>query len=927
MKPHPNLVTALVLALLAAGHLPSACAGESAPQPYAGIGDTALRAEIMRRQDLLLQRDDSEVRQIVTELPRAEEAYRRLMGNVLGLYKSALTQLALESKELKQIEELRQEHTSLWLEAKAAGLLLTDEQLRLWQQHKSATRVINGVPWEVMTFDPALAEKANDIRRRQWEILRKWDEVAKAYAENQDQDQLKQINQLLDQRYAAAHAYWNQHYARKKRLREIFGAGRHEHLLGTSRHVAWTKFRSSDFVLSAEQLPGIGIELKYPRAFQLPKEFSAPPPPEEFRVLWDGRALLERCLEDEKMAAEAEGELLWFERNRYWLEVYEVVRAILAAPGEPFLDAANKDLSAWEQVTTAYGGFLELMTVDMAEGVWEASKSLTEKALAITADTIFDPGGQIQGLLKFGQETADAMAAVGKDTLLRIPTQDAFPDTPQGRLEYLKALETYQDDAQAIAQALKPINDRWHGCVETAAEALNVFLAGYGIKAGGKLLLEKQANVRARIAEYAEKARLRREANQKANQILEERPGAVEPEVRQKAEEFKKTQDELSKAAEEYADIDADLFEQMEQIERKQAQTEVPPELKESIQEASSRHKSDYTSPEGPPPDGTGILFTEGTKFFETKGYIGGGEFGKVFDLGDGRVIKTFYERTDGMLTDPMANMQREAAGARLIEEAGIHVAEIIESGKLADGTPYMVKELIPRESILTNYLKANDCALPAGHQQALLDLVAKMANNKVFAGDLNTANIYFREVGGVVEAAMLEADFMKTKPNMSAHEVMEAQLNVLTDTSGHNVLAKGILEQEFPEFPGLSGSAGPFANILDAKAVDLFCKRHGIRCDADALLQSGDVLAKELCKTDIKPKKRRGAGATEPLAIEKVPEALSELDKLGEGFKLTSEDWASFDIEEMLKQEKPSDTPIGPVAPPDQPEVEGNPQ
>lgn len=210
------------------------------------------------------------------------------------------------------------------------------------------------------------------------------------------------------------------------------------------------------------------------------------------------------------------------------------------------------------------------------------------------------------------------------------------------------------------------------------------------------------------------------------------------------------------------------------------AESEVPPEARSRIENEFRTSGGDY-APSSAPKAAETFRTADGRTLQGDK-WLGGGAFAEVWRLGESQqAMKVFTGR------DALADMMREAESAKNAP-AGVHVAEIVEQGVLPDGRPYMVKELIPEGDILANYLKGHEYKLTAEYSTALLDLVKRLADGRVFAGDLHPGNIYFRRLpNGSIEAALVEGDFIKKaadfqrlNPNMTSQQIMEVQFNVV---------------------------------------------------------------------------------------------------------------------------------------------------
>lgn len=871
---------------------------------YASLSDEALQAEILRRSKALLMGNAPEVETVMMELAQAPRRYRTLVGRILGLYKSAQIQLTVDAPELREIEELRRQHTELMEEARAAGLLLTDQQQALWDQHRSDKLVINGVPWECMTFDAETATKAMGFRRRQWDLLLQMEKKAKEYAEKAYEDDIKRVNRHLEKRYLAALDYRDNHQGWRKRLRALAKApsGDYEHLLGTRPNAAWASLRARAFRLPADKIPGMDVVLLAPVKLQLAPTLPLPELPDEFRMLWDGEKIYERWKAVKEEAAAADRWMLWLESHHTLLRSCDILRSFVAAPWDPSVAAWRRGENFSNALLAGFPRFGQHFTWDMLVGMCESAERLGTGAWNGAAAAANDPGDVLRDLWEAAKSAPGKWKTLLDANSLFIPIQDDFDDTPEGRLAYLAALDKYQDDAQGLMTELKPINEELDKAINLSMDALNVFLLARGIRGGGGYFLANQARWRQNTAKWMENLGLRRQGKSKAQEISDN-PSAYTREARQAAEEYMKKEEEVGKKAEEGAEIEDAFWEEMY---GRETRPDLPPEVQQRIEQRAAEYSSDYTPPANP--RGPATFRAKDGQVFEAVEHIGQGEFGDVYRLADGTVLKVFKEGTADHLTDPLANMQREVAGAELAEQAGVHVTNLEgKSGVLADGTPYIIKELVPPENILGNYLRDNHYNLPASYQQAVLDLVQKLSEAKLFGGDLNMNNIYFRTMAdGSAKACLLEGDFIKAKPNMSAQQVLEANLNVLVAT-GDVSMAIAIIRAEFPEVTGLVGSAGALTDIIHYRVAELFKERYGVRCDFEAMLRASDAMAENLL--EFKPKaKTSGTGLAE------LKKDMPKIDEHWEQYGLDAVDVVPENIFELPKVE---DVPIGPEPPP----------
>lgn len=344
------------------------------------------------------------------------------------------------------------------------------------------------------------------------------------------------------------------------------------------------------------------------------------------------------------------------------------------------------------------------------------------------------------------------------------------------------------------------------------------------------------------------------------------------------------------------ADSLAELQDLVKQELERRAETGLPPEVSSRI-ENEFRTSGGDCSPSSAPKAAETFTTADGRALQGDK-WLGGGAFADVWRLGESQqAMKVFTGR------DALADMMREAESAKNVP-AGVHVAEIIENGVLPDGRPYMVKELIPQGDILANYLKGHEYKLTADYSTALLDLVKRLADGRVFAGDLHPGNVYFRRLpNGSLEAALVEADFIKKaadfqslNPNMTPQQIMDMQFNIVMNKG---YMTGAIVNREFPRIT----TSGGFADILDPTAVELFQKTYGLELDIMKLYGSLGPMADNLAAIEPKPKSR-GTGLAD------FKREMPKLDEQWQQYGLRAEDAVSENIFELPKIELPNVNP-----------------
>ncbi|MCK5806538.1 MAG: hypothetical protein KAI66_27155, partial [Lentisphaeria bacterium] len=119
-----NISLALLFAL---SSTPLRAADSALPE---GVTKDELRAEILRRQSILLTHDASDVLPLMTELAGAKKTYGKLAGEYLIFFRNVLEQVYVNEELLTRMEDLHKEHEQLKKDAEREGVLLSDEIAR-----------------------------------------------------------------------------------------------------------------------------------------------------------------------------------------------------------------------------------------------------------------------------------------------------------------------------------------------------------------------------------------------------------------------------------------------------------------------------------------------------------------------------------------------------------------------------------------------------------------------------------------------------------------------------------------------------------------------------------------------------------------------------------------------------------------------------
>ena len=783
----------------------------------AGFPCEAVRAEIVRRQAVLLARPTEEVSGILAKLVDAPTQYKKLVAQYLGTYKSAFEQVFVSNRLMNRLVQLKKDHAKLKEEAQQAGVLLPDHiaaMVRKGGDRSPAGPKIYGIPIEAMTMDRTLAAKAQDIRDRQWKLEDEYLEGVKEYEKEYGAQQMGSINRLLETRHREVTTYRDEHKARQDRIKEMFNSGYYDHCLGTNRAASYAALRCPAFRISLSDVPGMRIELKYIRKFQLPKRAVAPPIFGSFNVVYDGDRLIKVKLETEKISAEADEWLLILERGHGVFTLFDTARAIFAAPWQPGADAVwDPNMSFNEKMNAGVYGFGKVLTYDIVVATYDSAVRLLERG-----PHLLDPVEQVQVAIDSLKERAKAYDAYFKSEA-HLPDPQKFGETPDGRLEYLRAIQDYRGKIDQELEALKPVNKRIDQTVQDVTDILVVYAAGKGAKSIKQVIKGSAQKRGVQFLEYKKTLRRQTELSHKSRQLLNDPQLARQnPKPVELAKEFEQSKQSLVEIQKTKVRANKEFGETATKVGEKQASTPPDPQKAQAWDALLKELDSDYKPPAHP--EGPQTVRTATGKELHLRKQLGGGTVGKVYDAGDGTVVKTFMKTQK----PAKVNWERDVKGTKLLEKNGLDVVKIEKTGLLEDGTPYLTKQTIDvgmtLEKLVENPKVGGAGRLPVEYQQALLDLVERTMDKGIFAGDINPGNIVYQKVhGGGVKARYLEGDFVKKWSGGDRSKLLESQINQMVQKDPRG-LAKVMDETG-------GGSSGTLKNVLDPDLVTKFREKY----------------------------------------------------------------------------------------------------
>ncbi len=109
-------------------------------------------------------------------------------------------------------------------------------------------------------------------------------------------------------------------------------------------------------------------------------------------------------------------------------------------------------------------------------------------------------------------------------------------------------------------------------------------------------------------------------------------------------------------------------------------------------------------------------------------------------------------------ISESIVSLKAEKEASEILKKAGIEHTEILETGKLKDGSYFSVqRRLKPEEIPAEKLIKMQGGKLTPEQQLALLELIDKLNRHGILYGDLKPANIYFRKVDGGWVAGILD--------------------------------------------------------------------------------------------------------------------------------------------------------------------------
>ncbi len=130
-------------------------------------------------------------------------------------------------------------------------------------------------------------------------------------------------------------------------------------------------------------------------------------------------------------------------------------------------------------------------------------------------------------------------------------------------------------------------------------------------------------------------------------------------------------------------------------------------------------------------------------------------------------VLKEFRKGQEG-------GLQREIAGAKLLDGAGLEYARIRGTARAPGGPPMLVKEYIGpggrvNGMMLDDFLAKNNHVLPKGVRDAVVDYTRRANKRGLILTDFKPGNIYVYKVGNRYRIGLIEADGVVRVTNATA--------------------------------------------------------------------------------------------------------------------------------------------------------------
>jgi putative intracellular protease/amidase len=744
-----NLARLLLAAVLC---VQGARLGSAEPTLPKGVTKEALRAEIMRRQAVLLAHRAEDVVPLLREVAAARPAYKTLAGEYLLAFRQVLEKVFLKDELLTQMATLHEEHEQLRKEAERDGVLLS-AQVASEIRSGDATGKIYGIPREAMTFDPAKARAADRYREGQWAIDDAYAQLAKRYEEKYSADFCSRVNKVLDQRYDEIVSCRNEHAGRRKQLGAMFAAGSHDAWLGTNAGAAFASLREPTFRLAVEDLPGMASELPAVQRYRLPARVCAPAAPKLFALKYDGMKLVGMKFLADRQSLQADEQVLLLQKLYPAMKIYDVACKIGECLTVPAKDAfANGNWTASQATVATLAGYAKLLTLDTVVGVYDAADRMVDRAASLVKGENFALD-TLRDFTKIG--AADAKLIYSAAELA-----SSQPQTAEDAFELLNKIAQIRQEMADSGAAQESLNQKVDKAAEAAMDAVALYTAAKGLKSKWDQIKTSKASWGKEFLEYKKAMAEQSELTTKASTLLaDENLVKGNPELAAEAETYLKAQAELDSLAKTQVKAETAFRKATTKVaetadDATGAGTNTGGGL--SLDEINALLGETKTSNLKP---GTVLRTSLGEEIVTGK-RLGKGSIGEVYATSENQAIKLFQRDEGGI--GKLEHLNREAQTAKLMADDGVPMAKILKQGVLDDGTPYMIKEQVPKTSILQEVVAEKRC-LPDAHQQALLELVAETNGKGYFLGDINPGNVYFETLAdGRLKAKFLEVDFSK---------------------------------------------------------------------------------------------------------------------------------------------------------------------
>jgi len=854
-RPRSILLT-IVSAWLAA----APCLRAYGPPPKLDSRE-AFRQEIAR-MERILQTDPGVVRRLLVETLEARGEYYALVKAGKEELADLIKGIEEEDELVKEAKELKKRFASVRKWAKENKLLVPQHIACAVRNDKYTTASgvkVMGVPLEALSFDRGDLALRDTILSVQNEVLDRWEEVEQEYKRKYGQEAIRVFNKKLRKKWVRLEHLRGTYENNQKTLLKLYRSGRYEHCLGSPYRLdtKTKKWGKTDRLPWAE----LNDELEIQRIAAIGKITFRPAPEPALNFVRDGEFYIETALEIQEDHLSADWGLYLLEVHHMQLKIYDTLRGMAAAVGDPIVKNMGDEKQGWlEGFWNSLAGVGKVLTVDLAKGLVDSCRRLvaTPRALqfldedfnpeidGIEAGLTVDEARQLlerhrawQKVKAEMHKTALDLYLKGKDLKVRWPDRSAHEYTVKGDLAYLKELVEFRKELKERSERLQKLNLVIDGYFDYGMDALNIYLTWSGMKhtAGGSAGLQawrkggkagylkfqrqriqggwKQQVERLKTAKEYVGSKLKAKrtlANDKVVKKSGERPRTPEEQV------LEKSRQEAVTKTKEFLEQDKKLAETMQR-----------------------QYEQSHAAPDAPPVkvDPAKVLDADG----KVKGeLLGQGGYGEVYRLAEPiegcRAIKRFKDKCGSLEKGNKVCMQEwEFYQKAAAKEGGL--SDLTTKSKLVElpgGELALVKEVIPDGYVLS---KADFASLTPKQQalvrQAILKTADRMIKNEWYHCDFAPDNLWVdmakikkladdprplsQLMDDVPHAKMVECDNMANLQSgqLTSRELAQRQMyQMVNDSPYMNHMLAGEM-YAISDTPHLAGApAGKFNGPLE---------------------------------------------------------------------------------------------------------------